>query len=122
MVTILIRIKAGCTGREIIITTMAARFPPSVKNDIRQKFNWTCTICRCVVPVEGSHCAHLFDASAAGADQVGCVLSTGSCGLTADLQITDATSLGLLSAAEPYKRDTMMNSILRLFSMSDREV
>ncbi|KAJ7216943.1 hypothetical protein C8J57DRAFT_277821 [Mycena rebaudengoi] len=71
-------------------------FSPSVKGLIRKNYNWTCTICLTPLPVEGSHCAHIFDASKVGEEQ-----------------IADAVSLGLLDPAEPYIRNAASNGIIQ---------
>ncbi|KAJ7883924.1 hypothetical protein B0H14DRAFT_2701311 [Mycena olivaceomarginata] len=75
---------------------MKESFSPSVKDLIRKNYNWTCTICLNALPVEGSHCAHIFDASKAGEEQV-----------------TDAVSLGLMDPTEPYSRKASRNGVIQ---------
>ncbi|KAJ7934081.1 hypothetical protein B0H13DRAFT_1855555 [Mycena leptocephala] len=74
-------------------------FPNRVKDMIRKNYKWTCTICFNPLPDEGSHCAHLFDASKAGKEQV-----------------TDAVSLGLLDPTGDYQRQTPSNGTIRYFT------
>ncbi|KAJ7892136.1 hypothetical protein B0H14DRAFT_3854917 [Mycena olivaceomarginata] len=75
---------------------MTESFSATVKDHIRKNYNWTCTICLNALPVEGSHCAHIFDASKAGEEQV-----------------ADAVSLGLMDPTEPYSRKAPRNGVIQ---------
>ncbi|KAJ6558316.1 hypothetical protein B0H19DRAFT_1261839 [Mycena capillaripes] len=88
-------------------------FSSSVKKAIRTNYNWTCTICLNSLPVEGSHCAHIFDASKAGEDQVGDNVLVEYTDSPLSLKITDAVSLGLLPPAEPYILDETRNGVIQ---------
>ncbi len=46
-----------------------ATFSSAVKSTIRQKYGNRCVICLTMLP-EGHHCAHLFDQTSIGANQV----------------------------------------------------
>ncbi|KAJ7669857.1 hypothetical protein DFH06DRAFT_1179282 [Mycena polygramma] len=71
-------------------------FTDSVKKRIREKFGQTCTICLNHLPVEASHCAHLFDASSRG-----------------EQQVIEAVSLGLLSPHKQFDRSWIENGIVQ---------
>ncbi|KAF8175441.1 hypothetical protein K438DRAFT_1771065 [Mycena galopus ATCC 62051] len=94
-------------------------FSPTVKEIIRRTYNWTCTICLNPLPAEGSHCAHVFDASKAGEKQVGDIVLLEYTDSPWTLEVADAVSLGLLDPTEPpesYNRKESWNGVIRYFT------
>ncbi|KAF8146292.1 hypothetical protein K438DRAFT_2028354 [Mycena galopus ATCC 62051] len=91
-------------------------FSPTVKEIIRRTYHWTCTICLNPLPAEGSHCAHVFDASKAGEKQVGDIVLIEYTDSPWTLKVDDAVSLGLLDPTEPpesYNRKESWNGVIQ---------
>lgn len=99
--------------------TFHGAFPPTVKAHLRKSYNWTFTICLNPLSEEGSHCAHLFQASKFGDEQVGSEIPIEYPWLIPGVKVDDAVSLGLLDPTELYDRSASSNGIIRASPVLD---